>query len=162
MRQRNEGLPQTALRDPDIVLHHRIVTGKAVLVPQPFKDALGRVPLLHRRCQSCVQDHIDHRQQRTQLRLRHQLRARVARRHGEPAHLANRLTAQAKYPRRFSKAVPFDQHKTSDGSIDFHGKPPGHPPKGNSLTTGRTLHRRDDPIAAATWSGLSQPCTHTP
>ncbi len=61
MRQRNEGLAQTAPRDPDIVLYYRIATGKAVLVPQPFEDALGRVPLLHRRCQIRVQYRIDHR-----------------------------------------------------------------------------------------------------
>ena len=35
--------------DPDIILHHRVAAGEAMLVAQPLEDPLRRMPLLHRR-----------------------------------------------------------------------------------------------------------------
>ena len=80
MRQRNERLAPPSPLDPDVILHHRIAAGEAVLVAKPLKNPLRRMPLLHRSRPVDVQDRIDHRKQWAQLRLLRQLRALVARR----------------------------------------------------------------------------------
>ena len=160
MRQRHERLPPSRPADPHIVLHHRVAAGKAVLVAQPLEDPLRRMPLLHRRAPVRLQDRVDHRQQRTELRLLHRLRPRIARRQREPAHLRHRLAAQPENPRRLTPAIPLDEHEMPNRGVDLHREHPRPTPKGISLATGRILlrphqhHRRRS-------SGLvlSPPCT---
>ena len=45
--------------------------------------------------------------------------------------------------------MPIDKYKTPNSSINFHGKHPRLPPKGNNLSTGRFLHRPHQHIADA-------------
>ena len=105
-----------------MILHHRIAAAEPMLVAQPLEYPLRRMPLLHRRRAVRFQDRVDHRQQRAELRLRNRLRARVARRQREPAHLQHRLAAQPEYPRRLTTAIPLDKNEMSDGGVNFHGK----------------------------------------
>jgi hypothetical protein len=130
VRQRHEGLAAPCPRNAHMVLHHRVAPGKAMLVAQPLEDSFCRVPLLHRRRKVRLQDRVDHRQQRTQLRLCRRRLAGITRRQRKPAHLANRLTAQPKNPGGLSPAAP----------------------KTNNLTNGRILlrphqHKVDAPMA---------------
>jgi hypothetical protein len=46
MGQRNEHLPAANLFATHVVLHDRVATREAMLVPEPIEDPLGRVPLL--------------------------------------------------------------------------------------------------------------------
>jgi hypothetical protein len=62
--QRHERIAAARPVEPDLVLHHGISAGKAMLVAQPFDDSLGPMPLLHRRCLVRCKDRIDLRQQR--------------------------------------------------------------------------------------------------
>lgn len=142
MSQRHEGLPQLSTRDPDIVLRHRQAAGIALLVAQTLEDPLRRVPLLRWRRPVGLEDRVNLRQKRPQLRLRHRLGSRVAGRKREPAHLRNRLPAQPEDPGRLTPAVALDKNEMPNGGVDFHGKHPGRPPKRNSLTTGRVLLQR--------------------
>jgi len=103
-----------------------------MLIAQPLEDPLRRMPLLHRASPVRLQDPVNHRQQGTQLRLRHRLGARIARRQREPAHLQNRLAAQPENTGRLTTAVAFNKNKMPHGGIDFHGKHPGRSPKGSA------------------------------
>jgi hypothetical protein len=38
MRQRHEGLPAPAFGDPDVILHHRVAAGKAMLRFKAFEN----------------------------------------------------------------------------------------------------------------------------
>ena len=73
MRQRQEHLLVRLLPRADRVLDDRLAAGEAVLVPQPLEDPLGRVPLLLRRLPVVLQDLVDDRQERLELRLRPRL-----------------------------------------------------------------------------------------
>jgi len=106
----------------DVIARAYLAAAIPVLVPKPFEDPLGRMPLLGRRCPIRFQDCIDHRSERAQLRLRHRLRSRVAGRQREPAHLRDRLAAQAKNPDRLPLAVALDEYEMPDGGVDFHSK----------------------------------------
>ena len=133
--QRHERLAPSRPAEPDMVLHHRISAGKAMLVAQPFEDPLGRMPLLHRRCPVSLQDRIDHRQQRPQLRLRRRLLARISRWQREPAHLGHRLPVEPENPRRLATAVTLHEHKAPNGGITLHAKHPRPLPKEAALPT---------------------------
>ncbi len=52
-----------------MVLHHRVAASVAMLVAQPLEDALGAVLLLGRTVLVRLQDRVDHRDQRAELRL---------------------------------------------------------------------------------------------
>ena len=69
MGQRHEGFTPPRAADPHMILHDRVATREAMLVPEPLENPLGRVPLLHRRIAIRLQDRVDHRQQRPQFRL---------------------------------------------------------------------------------------------
>ena len=124
VRQRHEGLPPTRACDPDVILHHCVAASIAVLVAQTLEDPLGRVPLLDRRSPVRLQDGRDHRQKRPKLRLLDRLRARIARRQREPAHLGDRLSAQPEHASRLTPRVALDKHELPNGRVNFHGKHP--------------------------------------
>jgi len=47
--QRHEGLAALRPAQSDIVFHHRVTAAEAMLIAQPLKNPLRRMPLLHRR-----------------------------------------------------------------------------------------------------------------
>ena len=159
VRQWHERLPPARPVQPDIILHHGVAAAEAMLIAQPFKDPLRRMPLLHRRRPVPLQNRIDHRQQRPQLRLRHRLRPRVARRQREPAHLQHRLAAQAKHPRRLTATVAIDEHETPNRGIHFHTKHPRPPPKGATYPLACFYAATLSTTPAFQWLVLSPPCT---
>lgn len=69
MRQRQEDFLVPLLPVPHGVLHHRLAAGVAVLIPQPLKDPVGRVPLPRWRGPIVFQDLLDHWQKRGQRPL---------------------------------------------------------------------------------------------
>jgi hypothetical protein len=81
VRQRHEHLLRPLPPASHVVLHNGDAAGKAVLVPEPLEDPLGRVPLLLRPALVLGQDAIDDGDDRIQLRPHRRLRAPVARRH---------------------------------------------------------------------------------
>ena len=117
MRQRHECLAQSQPCRPDIILHHRIAAGIAMLVAQALEDPLRRMTLLYRRIPIRRQDRVDHRDQRAKLRLRRRLLAPVPRRHREPTDLCDRLPVQTKYPCRLPPAPPLDKYKLPNRRI---------------------------------------------
>jgi hypothetical protein len=95
-----------------------------MLVAQPLKNPLGRMTLLHRRCPVGLEDRLDHRNQRPQLRLRRWSLPHIARRHREPAHLRDRLPAQPKNASRFPPALAIIENKLPNRRVNFHDKHP--------------------------------------
>ncbi len=57
------------MRQPYVILHDRVAAEKAVLDPQPFENPLRDVPLLRGRRLVGLQDRVNHRNQRAELRL---------------------------------------------------------------------------------------------
>ena len=156
--QRHKGLPPLRPADPHVILHHRVAAGIAVLVAQTLKDPLGRMPLLDRCSPIRLQNRRDHRQKRPELRRLDRLRARVARRQREPAHLGDRLPAQPKYPNSLTPRVAFNKDELPNSRIDFHGK---HP---QPLSKEKPLHWPAYPARISTsptlqWMVLSPPYT---
>ena len=61
MRERHEHFPRPGARQSHIVLHDCLAARKSVLVPQPFENPLGRMPLLGRRRLVGFKDGVDRR-----------------------------------------------------------------------------------------------------
>ena len=82
---------------------------KSVLVPQPLKDALGRVPLLSGRPAVRLQDGVNYAGEGLNLRFARRPLPRVAlgRRIGQ--HLAHRVPMQAKHSGGLPNAHPLHQ-----------------------------------------------------
>jgi hypothetical protein len=68
MRQRHEHLPRPALLLPDIVGDDRDAAREPVLVPEPLKNPLRRMPLLLQLAFVVLQDLVDDRNERIELR----------------------------------------------------------------------------------------------
>ena len=129
VRQGHEGLAPPRPLDPDVILDDRVAAGKAMLVTKPLEYPLGRVTLLHRRRAVRLQDRLDHRDQTSQLRLIRRPLPHIPRRHREPAHLRDRLSAQSKNPSRFPSALAIVENKLPDRCVNLHDKHPfGIPP----------------------------------
>jgi len=158
MGQRHERLPCLRSADPHVILHNRVATREAMLVPEPLENPLGRVPLLHRRIAIRLQDRVDHRQQWPQLRLLGRLRARVPRRQREPAHLQHRLTAQSEDPGSLPATVPLDEHEMPNGGVDLHDEHP-RPPKRGAYPLVGFCSARVSSSPTLQWPGLSPPYT---
>jgi hypothetical protein len=90
MRKRDEKLARPGVRQADVILHDHIAASKAVFDPQPFENPLRRMPLFGRRRLVGLQDRIDHRNQRPELRPLRGLGPHIAGRRRIPA-----LTRQA-------------------------------------------------------------------
>jgi hypothetical protein len=69
MGEWNEDLARPGTRQPHVILHNRVAAGKVVFDPQPFKNPLRRVPLVRRCRLGGLQDRVDDRNQRPELRL---------------------------------------------------------------------------------------------
>src|SRR5450759_3589412 len=124
MRQRHEGLAPARPLNPHMILDDGIAARKSMLVAQPFENPLGRMTLLHRRYPVGLEDRLDHRNQRPQLRLRRRSLPHIARRHREPAHLRDRLPAQPKNPSRFPPALAIIENKLPNRRVNLHDKHP--------------------------------------
>jgi len=122
-----------------------IAAGEAVLLAEALENPLGRVPLLGRRRPVGLQDRVDHRDQRSELRPPRLLGAHIARRRRKPAHLGDRVPAQTKCPRRFPSAFSFNENKLPNRCVNLHGEHPRPPstklPIGVDLESGRFLNR---------------------
>ena len=127
MSKRHEDLARPRARQSHVILHHRIAADKAVLDPQPFENPLRRMPLLRRRRLVGLEDRVDHRNQRSELRLFRLLGPHVARRRRKAAHLGDRLSAQSENPRRLAPALSLDENKPSNRCISLHRKHPRPP-----------------------------------
>src|SRR6266567_2626650 len=91
---------------------------------ETLEDPLRGVPLLRRRRPVRLQDRVDHRNQRPELRLLRLLRALISRWRREPAHLVDRVPAQAEHPRCFPPALTLNKNELPDRGIGFHGVHP--------------------------------------
>ena len=164
MGERDEDLARSGAGDPHVILHHRVAAGIAMLDPQPFENPLRRMPLLGRRRLVGLQDRVDDRNQRSELRLFRRLGPHIARWRGISAHLGDRIPAQSKDPRRLAPALPFDKDKPSNRCVSLHRKHP-RPPlrikvrKGSAQKwPGFTPPRRPH-NAAAPWPTIAPPRT---
>ena len=110
----------------DIVLDDGSATLEAMLVPEPFEDPFGRVPLFARRrtvdplCGSTLKNAIDHAGEGIQLGASNRAAAPIARRHRKPQHLGDRLAMKSKYPRRLADAHPLDMAGVANAAIHIH------------------------------------------
>ena len=69
MEQRDEHLPGLTAALPYVVLDYGVLAPEPILIPQPLKDALGRVPLLLGDAQVFFQNPIDDAGERLLLSL---------------------------------------------------------------------------------------------
>src|SRR5665213_3117058 len=116
--------PPSRSLDPNMILDDGIAARKSMLVAQPLENPLRRMTLLHRRCPVGLEDRLDHRNQRPQLRLRRRSLPHIARRHREPAHLRDCLSAQPKNTSRFSSALAIIENKLPNRRVNLHDKHP--------------------------------------
>src|SRR6266571_4969480 len=91
---------------------------------ETLEDPLRGVPLLRRRRLVRLQDRVDHWNQRPELRLLRLVRALISRRRREPAHLVDRVPAQAEHPRCFPPALTLNKNELPNRGIGFHGVHP--------------------------------------
>jgi hypothetical protein len=120
MRQGDEHLLGPTLLLPDIVGDDRDAAGEAVLVAQPLEDPLRRVPLLLGQGPVRLQDLVDDRNERVELRARRRLRSPVSRRHRMLEDLRHRLAVDPEQPGRRSPAQPIDMTRSSHTRIELH------------------------------------------
>ena len=104
----------------DIVLDDGMATLETMLVPEPFEDPFGRVPLFARRRTVLLKNAIDHAGEGTQLGPSDRLVAPIARRHRKPQHLGDRLAMKPEYPRRLADAHPLNMAGVANAAIHIH------------------------------------------
>ncbi len=129
MDEWHEDLARPGAGQADVILHHRVAAGKAMFEPQPFENPLRRMPLLRRRRLVGLQDRVDDRNQRPELRPFRRLAAHISGRRRIAAHLGNRVPAQSENTRRLAPAFPLDKYKPSNRSVTLHRKHPRPPPE---------------------------------
>jgi hypothetical protein len=78
--------------------------------PQPFEDPLRRVPLLLQLAFVVLQDLVDDRNERIELRSGRRLRPSIARWNRVLQDLRNRLPVDPEHPSRFALAHPSTWH----------------------------------------------------
>ena len=93
-----------------------------MLDPQPFENPLRRMPLLRGRRLVGLEDRVNDRNQRSELRLFGLLGPHVARRRRIAAHLGDRVSAQSENPRRLAPALSLDKNKPSNRCVSLHHK----------------------------------------
>jgi hypothetical protein len=120
MRQGDEHLLGPALLLPDIVGDDGDAAGEAVLVAQPLEDPLCRMPLLLGQRPVRLEDLVDDRNERVELRARRRLRSPVARRHRVLEDLRHRLAVDPEQPGRRSLAQPIDMARSPHTRIELH------------------------------------------
>ncbi len=120
MRQGDEHLLGPAFLLPDVVGNDRDAAGEAVLGAQALEDPLRRMPLLLRQRPVRLEDLVDDRDERIQLRACWRLRSPVSWRHRVFQNLPHRLAVDAKHPRRFALAHPFDMARPALPTVEFH------------------------------------------
>ena len=149
MAQRHEHLPPTPLLFAHVILDDRIAAGEAVLISQPLKDPLGRMPLLAVPSLILAQPLVDDGGKSVQLRPLDRRRSAVARRHGKAQHLLHAVTRDPEMLRRRSRA-----HALRTGKphlpIEFHGENPPALPVTRKGKGGRLLRRPQQASPAAT------------
>src|ERR1019366_8408240 len=107
-----------------MILDDGVAAREPMLVAQTLENPLGRMTLLHRRCPVSIEDRIDHRNQAPQLRLLRWSLPHITRRHREPAHLRDCLSAQPKNTSRFPPALAIIENKLPNRRVNLHDKHP--------------------------------------
>ena len=128
MGQRHEHLPNTPPTLPHVVLDYRLLTFKAVLVPQPLKDALRRVPLLLGCPAVRLQYGVNYAGEGLQLRLVRRPLPRVALRRRIRQHLAHRVPMHVEHPGSLPNAHSLHHAGPAHPKIYVHVKHPSHLP----------------------------------
>src|ERR1035437_6927379 len=82
------------------------------------------MPLLRRRRLVGLENRVNDRNERSELRPLRSLGSHIAGRHRIAAHLGNRIPAQSKNPRRLAPALPFDEDKPSNRCVNLHREHP--------------------------------------
>src|SRR3954469_3663301 len=85
------------------------------------------MPLLGRGGAVRLQDRVDDRGERLELRTQGRLRAPVARRYGKAQHLAHGVAVNAEPPRRLALAQPLDMAGVANPSVELHREHPRLP-----------------------------------
>src|ERR1700674_4208752 len=124
MSERYVNLARSRPRQPNVILHDGIAAAIAVLDPKSFENPLRRMSLLGRSRFVALQDRVDHRNQRPELRSLWRLRSYIARRRRISAHLGDRIPAKPKNPRRFSPAVSLNENKLPNRRVNLHREHP--------------------------------------
>ena len=113
MGQRHEHLPCLAAVLTDVVLDDGVPAVKAVLVPEPLEDALGRVGLLPGDAVIIIQNMVNDAGAGLKLGLPGRGLAPVTRRHRIGQHLSYRIPVQPEGPRRLSRWEEIDWQELS-------------------------------------------------
>jgi len=121
MRQRHEHLPHPSLLLADVVGDDRQFAREAMFVAQPLEDPLRRMPLLLQLAPVVLQDLVDDRDERVELRSHRWLRSSVSRRHGMLQNLPDRLAVDVEHSRRFALAHPLDVARPAHPTVQTHG-----------------------------------------
>ncbi len=129
MRQRHEHLAAAQLLAAHIVLDGAVAATESMLLLEPLKEELGRVPLLDWPRLVLRQDRFDHAQPWIQPGTLDRLLALIPRRHRIPQHLPNRITRNPKLSCYRSLTSPIHQNCTSYAPIDIHEIHPSGVPR---------------------------------
>ena len=113
---------------PHVVLDRGVSPTEPVLVPEPLKDALGRVALLSGDPVIIIQDAVDDAGVGLQLGAPGRSLPPVARRRRVGQHLAHRVPVQTEHPGGFPNAHPLHHHPSSDPQVHVHLEHPSHHP----------------------------------
>ncbi len=120
MHERDEHLPCAQATLTNVFLHDRVAAREAVLVPQPLKDPLRRVPLLYGSPFILVQDPVDHTRERVKPGTGYRPAPPVPGRDRVRQHLANGVPVQAEHTRRLPDAHPVDMAGASNAAVELH------------------------------------------
>ena len=109
-----------AFPESHIVLHNRVAARVGVLVAQPLKDPLSRVPLLLAARLIPFQDLIDDSDPGAQFGSAHWLLSLIAGWHCVSQHLPHCFARQPELPGRLAFAHLVDHHRSPDARIQLH------------------------------------------
>ena len=110
------GLPNP----PDGLLHRRVTTGVALLVPQPLPDPLGRVPLLLGQQDVVLEDLLDLGLKRPDLRSGPRFALPIAQGLTVRQDLLQRPPVHPRLPQDAALALSVNKHPSSDLIPLFH------------------------------------------
>lgn len=120
MRQRHEHLARAPFLLPHVIGDDRDAAGKPVFVPEPLMDPLRRVPLLLQLAFVVLQDLVDDRNVRIELRTGWRPHTPITRWHRVLQDLRNRLPVDPEHPSRFALVHPLDMARPAYPVVKFH------------------------------------------
>jgi len=120
MRQRHKHLARPPFLLPHVIRDDGDAAGEPVLVPEPLMDPLRRMPLLLQLACVVLQDLVDDRNERIELRPGRRLRSPIAWWHRVLQDLRNRLKVDPEHPRRFALAHSLDVARPAHPVVKLH------------------------------------------